>query len=149
MGRLSHYQMPQISLMAHSVIITNTASDVFGCKVRQNRLQYQSIIRICDPAAFYRHHIIKTAAPMHSQRKRSVLHLIPESKFHLIPIAVHLRTTLNTFPVPVFLLPLQTGIQQAFYLFSLNPELFLIGHGKIGASSAHAKMGTRKFRLQR
>ena len=149
MGCFPHHQMTQISLMTHPVVITDRTSAGTGAEIRQHCVQNPAVIFIHDPASVYSHYIIKTAPLMHPQRKRAILHLVSESKFHLIPVAIHLRASLYTFPAPAYLLSLQAGVQQAFHLFLLHPELLLIWQREVSASSAYSKMGTRCLRLQR
>ena len=88
--------------------------------------QNQTIIRIHNPAVFYRNHIIKAAPPVHAQRKGAVFYLISKRKFHFVAVFVLRRTSLDAFPTPVFLLSAQTGIQQTFHLLFLHLQLIAV-----------------------
>ena len=86
---------------------------------------------------------------MKTKFKRTTLKFISKRKFHLIPIAIRLRASLDALPLPGLFLPFQRPLQQLLHLSLLDLKLLLIRQGQISAASAYAKMGTRFAGFQR
>jgi hypothetical protein len=112
-------------------------------KIFPHRPKYKAIILIYNATILHRHHIIKAAPPVHTQRKGAILHFVSERKLHLVSVLVFDGTAFDALPNPGFLLPSQALIQKALHLPFLHFQLLPIGQGQIIASAAHAKMGTR------
>ena len=144
----THQQMPQISLMAHLMIIGKslflTVIQHTGQNLRQI-FMYQLTVG-CGQ------HIIGTSLFMESQCQRAVFFGISEREFHLIAVTEFCRTSLdslkNIIRVSVFIhLPtvFDRCVQESADLLLLHLQLVAVIHGLIHASSTLRKDGTDRF----
>ncbi len=142
---LSHQQMPQKAFVRQFV---KKVRALF-CKIRQHCRENPPVILIHQLAAAYRNNIIKAAPLVHTQRKRTILHLISKRKFHFIAVLIYLGALLDSLPQIRLLSACKHTVEQLLYLLRLHFCLLFIRHGQISTTAAQAKMGTRTAGFQR
>ena len=135
-GRAAHEQMAQIALMGKAMV--KGRFSLF--KIRKGRRQYPAVILIHNAAAVHRHDVVKAALFVHSKRQRAVLYLVPEGKFHLVPVSVADRACLDRLDPAFRLLLCKHRLQQPVHLPLLDLKRLFIGHGHIAAAAAASKI---------
>ena len=143
MGSLSHQQMPQIPLMCQPV----EEGRLLRGKIVQRPLKNPPVVLIHNPAVPHRYNIIKTPPLMHSQCQGAVLYLVPEGKFHLVPVAQLSRACFYRLPNPWLLLPAKHAVQKLLYLLFLQRQLLFIRKRQICTAAAASEMGAGRFHL--
>ncbi len=146
----AHHKMPQIPRMPQSVIEGHIQPLLLHfLKIIPDTAQNFSVIFLHNLAVCHGHDIIKASPFVHSKRKRSVLHLIPESKLHLIPIAENRGRSFCRLKQAFSFLLFQHRRKQTPHLPFFDFQTLLIRKRQIGTAAAAPEMGAGTLRLQR